>query len=160
MAKTEFEQVIDKQLGRIAHLPGFPREVEAIKDYKSALAILLTPQSVTRLIGDIVNDPGIERCPTSATIREMASERMRVQHKSQRECDICAGSGSVTVYKLVTYKGNSYVVDRAETITGSPAKPDWVAARELSERIAANPGSARQMVLTAAKECQCRRAVA
>lgn len=78
--------------------------------------------------------------------------------KNRISCRVCQGVGYVTVYRLVTYHGKSLQIKRTEGTTshfGDGYEEAMRLARVLADPL---PGADRQMVLSAAKECQCRKA--
>lgn len=73
--QDQLEAHAKAQLSRLAHLQGFPKEREAIRDYIVALCVVRTPQAITALMDDVVGD-SISRCVTAAEMRRMAYERV------------------------------------------------------------------------------------
>jgi len=170
MTKTEqtrlnakmIEDHAKNQLMRFAHLPGFPTTKEAMRDYVEALKILPQEQAITSLIDDLVNDlrtrEGLCRCPTAADIRRAAYERMESAETAKRACALCSGSGFLTIWKLVTYKGKSLVVENSEVLEGvdteEKAKPFYEKLKAF-QRV--NPQGNNQTIMTAGKLCECRK---
>ena len=147
----ELKDVCKSQLKRLAHLDGFPKHSEAIADYLAALAVAKSPDRVQRVVAAFTGDAELQRCPTAAQVRKIAYDLLEAEVQQQRGCESCGGSGFVTLYKLVTYHGKSMQMKYSEPVPES----EW---RALAERIAAEPiGTDRQQVLSAAKECQCRK---
>lgn len=72
------------------------------------------------------------------------------------KCEICGGSGSVTGWHLVTYRGNSFTIQKSELIRDvlDPIAADLFMVG-LAAHMAANPDAPRQTVLSAAKRCSC-----
>lgn len=150
---TDFEKHIKRQLLRLSHLLGYPTESVALRDYIAALSTAGDEKAATRVMDRLVGEE-LERCPTSATIRRIAYELREGQQTRQVNCDFCKGTGTFTVWKIVTYVGKSFKIRRSEIIPADTA-------RELSERIAAQPlGDDHQQVLSAAAECSCRKSAA
>jgi hypothetical protein len=149
----DLKDVCKSQLKRLAHLDGFPKHSEAIADYLSALAVAKSADRVQRVVGAFTGDSELTRCPTAAQIRKIAYDLLEAEVQQQRGCEACGGSGYVTIYKLVTYHGKSMQMKYSEPVPES----EW---RALAEKIAVDPlGADRQQVLSAAKECACRKRV-
>lgn len=150
MTPTDFEKHIKRQLLRVSHLLGYPTESVALRDYVAALSTAGDEKAATRVMDQLVGEE-LERCPSPATIRRIAYDLRQGQHTRQAQCYTCDGAGYVTIWKLVTYVGKSFKIRHAEIIPVGQA-------RELAERIAAHPiGDDNQQVLSAAKECECRK---
>jgi hypothetical protein len=170
MTKTEqtrlnakmIEDHAKNQLMRFAHLPGFPVTKEAMQDYVAALKILPQEQAITSLVDDLVSDlrtrEGLCRCPTAADIRRAAYERLESAETAKRACPLCGGTGYVTVWMIVTYKGKSMVVESSEVLAGVDSEEK---ARPYYEKLKAflrtNPNGNGQLVNTAARLCECRK---
>ncbi len=146
----DLKDVCKSQLKRLAHLDGFPKHTEAIADYLSALAVAKSADRVKRVLDVFAGDAESTRCPTAAQVRKIAYELTEAEVQQQRGCELCAGSGFVTVYRLITYHGKSFQIKRTESVPES----EWNA---FAEKLAAHPlGTDRQQVLSAAKACACR----
>ncbi len=143
------------QLKRLAHIRGFPQERAAIADYLNALAVMESFEGVTRLMNELVETEWIS-FPQASVIRRMAWERSEETRKKRKACELCGGSGFQSIAVLVTYHGNSLSPKRFQHI------PDDYEARlsfdsKLAEWQAKNPTADRQMTVTAAKDCECRK---
>ncbi len=151
--KTELDKQIESQLKRLAHLEGFPKHAEGIRDYIAALAIAKSGERAQRVVEVFTGDAELNRCPTAAQLRMVAYDTLNREETQQRGCLTCAGSGFITVYRLVTYHGKSFQMKHSEPVPES----EW---RALAEKIAAEPlGDDKQQVISAAKECSCRKRV-
>lgn len=150
---NDLESHSKAQLGRIAHLQGFPTEAVAVRDYVAALCAAGTQQAITAMMDDLVGEDWA-RCPTAASIRTMAYDRAQARQEATKACPVCQGVGAITVWRLVTFRGNSFAVAKVEAL---PA--DFEGMRGFAEKLAAareaNPKLPNQMVLTAAKACVC-----
>jgi len=149
----DFEKHIKTQLLRLSHLLGYPTESIALRDYIAALTVAQTEERATRVVAAFIGDSETTRCPTAAQIRGLAYDMRSAEETRRRDCENCGGSGFITVYRLVTYHGKSHQMKHSEPVPES----EW---RALAEKIAAEPlGDDRQQVLSAAKECSCRKRV-
>jgi hypothetical protein len=153
MVKSEFERHVESQLKRLSHLVGFPTAPEGLRDYCAALAVAKTSERVQRVVAAFVGDAEMQRCPTAAQLRGLAYDLLQADGENERRCGVCGGAGAITAWKLVTYHGKSTQIKHVEGVLERDA-------RSLAERLAAAPiGADRQMVLSAAKECECRKRV-
>lgn len=154
----DIEKEAKEQLKRISHLPGFPKEALAIRDYIAAVCSLGDAGEVESLISDIVLGDW-QRSPTAREIRTMAHSRAEQKRQNTASCSKCEGVGVVTVWKLVTYFGRTFKIKNTETLH------DVHSQEQANERIKnlmawleQNPQPDNQTILTAAKRCACRAA--
>lgn len=145
------------QLKRLKHLRGFPQERAAIEDYLHALMITETFQALTRLMDELVETEW-PYFPTAAVIRRLAYERTEDLRKQRKACGKCGGSGFISINVLVTYQGKSLSVKRTQHIPEGGEKLREFEAK-LAEWQANNPTGDRQITVTAAKDCECRKAL-
>lgn len=106
-------------------------------------------RSVEALLGDL------RFRPTEKDIRDYCHATVAHQehaYETAPKCQLCDGNKFVTVWRLVTYRGNSYSIEKSEAL---PCK-NYEEAMVFAKKIAANPGSVRQVVNSAAKGCACR----
>lgn len=150
----ELKAFAKSQLKRLTHLQGFPKHSEAIADYIAALEVAKTPDRIRSVVDAFVGDAESTQCPTAAMIRRMAYDKAEADTERRRGCSLCDGTGFSTIWYIVTYQGKSFVIKKSERIPGG-YEDAMRLARVLSEPLA---GADRQQVITAAKDCQCRKA--
>lgn len=100
-----------------------------------------------RAIGELA-DTSVFR-PQTAEIRQWLLDTP-TRAVPKPKCEKCDGTGSITIWKLITYKNNSYSIEKSERLN-----MNFEQMRAFSERIAAKPGDPRQIVLSAAEACEC-----
>ena len=152
-------EVAVEQLHRLSKTRGFPDNRLAIADYCAALEVMETFEGIRDLMDDLVRTEWISM-PSAATIRGMAYERMKETIARRRACDLCDGSGVQTVWLLQTYAGKSFSMKARQylpQITTQEEANNF--ARDLQKFLDENPEADRQQVLSAAKECSCRKRV-
>jgi len=146
-------EVCIEQMQRLNKTLGYPDNKLAMNDYCAALEVMETFEGVRGLMDDLTRTDLI-RMPSAAAIRTMAYDRMRETLAQRASCEHCGGSGVVSGWYLLTYHGKSMQMRSSVFVS-----QDWDQAKALAEKIAAEPlGADRQQVLSAAKECQCRKA--
>lgn len=148
---TDFEKFARAQLGRIGHLPGFPESPLAIRDYIGILCRMGTQEGIERLMDEIVAAEW-ERCPTAHQLGTIGHNLREARKQKKATCKICEGTGAVIIWNLVTYYGNSLKVQSQERLTDITSQEQ---AMNFARQIAENPGTNRQMVLSAAERCGC-----
>jgi hypothetical protein len=145
-----------EQFARLNKTRGYPDNRLAVSDYCNALKVMETFEGVRDLMDELVRTDWIHM-PSASSIRGMAYDRMREVIQKRRACEICDGSGVQSIWVLVTYEGKSFSIKKSERIpVGSQGEADDF-ARRLQVFLADNPRADRQMVLSAAKECECRK---
>jgi hypothetical protein len=155
MMEKELEQHIKTELLRIKHWLGFPTERTAMRDYVSALGVCPSPQSITRLMDEVVQ---IEwaHFPSAAALRQMAYVEKEKVIQKRANCPICEGVGYVTIWQIVTFIGeNSLAFRRIEDI---PDIPNEEQAYAFQRKMLATPCTENQIVRSAARKCQCHKA--
>jgi hypothetical protein len=141
------------QVQRMTGLDFFPREKAALQDLIYAVQVASTDEIAERIVTLWIETE--KDAPKPAQIRVMmyAANEKRKEHLAK--CPACGGSGFVTVWYLVTYRGQSFVREKSELL------PDVTTSEQaniFAEKIARNPGDKEQTVLSAAKVCACRKA--
>jgi hypothetical protein len=150
----DLKETAKSQLKRLAHLQGFPKHTEAIADYISALCVAKIPDRVKAVVDAFVTDTETTQCPTAAMIRRVAYDKTEADTERQRDCLFCGGAGFTTNWYLVTYIGKSFTMKKSEKLTSN-----YEEAMAFARKIAAQPlGNDNQDVISAAKECVCRKA--
>jgi hypothetical protein len=152
----ELKEFCKEQLKRFSHLDGYPKEKLAIQDYLNALMVAASTERIRVTVDEFIQaEPIDRRCPTAAMIRKVAYDKQEIDEKRTRKCPQCDGTGMVTVWRLVTYRGYSWVVEKSEELD-----MDWEQARQFGIDLQAardkDKSLARQAVLSAAKDCSCR----
>mgnify|MGYP001165934442 CR=1 FL=1 len=144
-----------RQLERLTGLDFFPREAPAKKELLLAIQDAVNEAVAAQVISDWLRESSA--CPKPAELRRAVNAAQESLLEQRRECQTCGGQGAVTVWRLVTYRGNSFTVHKTEAL---PDVNDNEAAqkfsRMLAERYAEHTGLNRQTVLSAAKSCACR----
>lgn len=145
------------QLGRIMHYGGFPKnEKAAIADYVNALLVAGTREGVTRVLDDITGQVW-EWCPSAAVLRGKAYDSQVSANEQRRKCGNCGGAGAITIFYLATYEGKSWAairkVERLRDYEHSISVRDSLAEAYASP----HPPTVNQQVISAAKECECRK---
>ena len=142
-----------RQLERLSGLDFFPREAPAKKELRLAIECAITEQIAASVVSEWLAESNT--CPKPAEIRRLINSRQEDIREQRRNCPECDGTGFVTVWKLLTYNGNSYNVRRSETL---PQIQRQEQANAFLADMARSPTNLNQTVLTAAKPCQCRTA--
>ncbi len=148
-----------EQMARLNKTLGYPDNKLAMNDYCAALEVMETFEGVRSLIDDLTRTDLI-RMPTAAAIRGMAYDRTKETRALRASCDRCGGSGVQTVWLLQTYAGKSHAMKgRAylPQITNQEQADEF--ARNLQKFLDKNQNADRQMVLSTARECSCRKRV-
>lgn len=155
----ELKDFCKAQLNRLRHLDGFPKHREAVADYVCALMEARSPERVRATVDEFVQaEPIDHKCPTAAMLRRTAYDKREIQETTTKHCQICDGIGVVTVWKLITYRGNSFVMEKSEALPDVRNNEQASAfAQMLADHYAENPKLASQTVLSAAKDCSCRK---
>lgn len=149
-----------EQMGRLNKTLGYPDNKLAMNDYCAALEVMETFEGVRGLIDDLTRTDLI-RMPTAANIRSMAYDRMKETITRRRECSLCDGTGVQTVWLLQTYAGKSFSMKGRAYLREITSQEQADAfARNLQKFLDENPEADRQQVLSAAKECGCRKRLA
>lgn len=147
------------QVERLCGLDFFPKEKAARKELLLAAQSADSEEILKMAVADWVAERG--QCPKPSELRRVINSLNEKFHTAVAKCSICFGAGVVTIWKLITYKGKSFTVLRAETL---PDVNDTESANafiaKLMEHEMLNPPANRQTVLTAAKNCVCRAAKA
>jgi uncharacterized protein YqkB len=147
------------QLKRLKHIRGFPTERLALDDYVMALMVMETHEGVKSLMEDLTRTDWIS-CPTAAAIRTMAWERTEGLRKQRANCQECAGSGFRTVWILTTYHGMSLAPKKHERLRDvTNEEQAYAFARKVKAFLDENPKADKQMVVSAAEDCSCRKRV-
>lgn len=132
------------QVARLSQLDGFPREAPAVGELVLALMVCKTDSTAMQVVTEIIdNAQGGSRCPYPADIRRMVYDRQAEGEK--RKCEACGGSGWLTVYRLVTYKGKSLVIEHSEALD-----LDFEERLKFQKRLPEN-----QAILSGAVACAC-----
>lgn len=93
--------------------------------------------------------------PGEADIRQACMDTpvsLEESFADKPKCALCDGNRFVTVWRLVTYHGNSMKIKHSEKLDCPRGYED---AMLFAKKIAANPGTERQAVLSAAASCSC-----
>lgn len=151
MKPTDIEKHAKDQLSRVSHLPGFPEAPLAVRDYIVVLCKMGTLEGITRLMDEIVAAEW-EKCPTAHQLATIGHNLRESTKQKRAACRRCDGTGVLTIWKLVTYIGNTFSIKKAERLD-----TDYEGAMDLARRIAERPGTERQVVLSAAEACGCGR---
>lgn len=139
------ERVIHDLLQRLAALDWYPKDNRhGINDLVSVLRTARTDAIAIDSVNVWIDDQ--PRCPRPSELRTLI-ESKNVGYDSQKaKCPNCDGCGFITVWQLVTYKGNSFLIDKREDLPGL----DYASAMEFAAKLPDH-----QTVLSAARPCEC-----
>lgn len=143
-----------EQVARFTGLDFFPQESAARKELVKAAQTAMSEEILFAAVSDWMESSS--KCPKPAEIRAFISSRNFETQERRTKCQRCGGSGAVTIWRLVTYRGNSYVSVRQENlqqVTNQAQANEFTAA--LLQFAQENPNSPRQTVLTFAEQCSC-----
>lgn len=129
------------QMERLSGLDFYPREDGGKKELLSALQAAKTVEVAARAVTTWLE--GQRECPKPADMRRLIWERQGEAEKVP-VCQ-CGGSGWLTIYRLVTYKGRSLTIDHSE-----PLNLDFEERLALREKLGEN-----QEILSGAAACSC-----
>lgn len=150
-------EVCIEQLARMNKTRGYPDNRLAVQDYCAALEVMETFEGVRALMDELVRTEWISM-PSAAAVRGLIYERTKETLAKRRACEICDGSGVQTVWILVTYEGKSFIVKKSEHLREIKSQSE---VNDFARRLHAwtndNDVADRQQVLSAAKECRCRK---
>jgi hypothetical protein len=144
-----------KQAKRFSGLEFFPQTAEALAELISALQVADTEEIAKSFTDDWIG--GETSCPKPSQVRIGIYDRNELVRVNRKKCPSCGGSGVVTTWFLVTYRGNSFLRETSAEIENCKTAEQ---ARDFAQLIADSPGSKDQTVLSAAKPCECRRVAA
>lgn len=144
-----------RQLERLAGLDFFPRDAPAKKELRLAIECALTEALAAAVVSDWLAESNI--CPKPAEIRRMINSKQEQALEQRRNCPKCEGVGAITVWKLITYNGNSLSIRRSELLPGIHTQEQ---ANGFIEQLQAAKTNLNQTVLSAAKMCECRKMLA
>lgn len=155
------DEICMEQLKRLNKTRGYPDNRLAVQDYCGALKVMETFEGVQALMDELVRTEWISM-PSAATVRGMAYERMKETLLRRRSCELCDGGGVQTIWILTTYHGKSFVIKKNEHLKEikSQGEANYFARKLqvwMAEQLETNPNLDRQQVLSAAKECECRK---
>ena len=144
-----------RQLERLSGLDFFPREAPAKKELLLAMQDAVSEAVAAQVASDWLRESSA--CPKPSELRRAINAAQESLLEQRRECQTCGGQGAVTVWRLVTYRGHSFVVEKTEALPGVTDNEDAQKfSRMLAERYSQHPELKRQTVLSAAKSCPCR----
>lgn len=97
-----------------------------------------------------------DKMPTPAALRRLMYEENAKYTERKQSCPHCGGTGFVTIFSLVTYRGQSLAAVRNERLMEIQTHEQ---AAKFGDEIAAaaqmNPTAAKQAVLSGAAPCTC-----
>jgi hypothetical protein len=144
-----------EQVKRFAGLEFYPTEREALQELLHAMQVASSEAIAKSFTADWL---GYETaCPKPAQIRIAIYDRNEAAKDRINNCRLCGGTGQVTVWFLVTYRGNSFVREKSEPLPDITTEEQ---ANAFCQKIVDNPGDKNQDVLSAAKPCACRKVTA
>jgi len=145
-------RVAAEQLQRLSGLDYFPKEKPAQKELRLAIEVATTEGIAEKIISDWLRYSS--GSPKPSELRHLLYEENERHTVQLSQCGRCGGDGFLTRWYLVTYKGNSFTVDKSERLDVANQEE----ASAFAARIAESPGTANQTVLSAAELCSCRKA--
>jgi len=143
-----------QQIERFTGLDYWPRG-EDQKAARKELRLAAEVAESCEILKAVVDDWMVSQtqCPKPADLRRMIYDKNSERKEQLSHCRFCGGNGSITVWRLITYKGNSFTIDKSERLDVATQEE----ANAFAERIAQSPGTAHQAVLSAAELCSCRK---
>lgn len=161
LAKKTITLLVD----RLMRLPGRDAETMGVKpkDIRDDLGRAIdryarTDDHATRAIEALLGERRFR--PTEADIRDFcmgAPVSLQETYADKPRCPLCNGNRFVTTWRLVTYYGNSMKIKHFKKLDCPRGYED---ATLFAKKIAANPGTERQAVLSAGELCSCSAMVA
>lgn len=142
-----------QQIRRLSGLDKFPTTSDAITELVLAIQVAEMDSIAIRFIDEWLHTE--TEAPKPSHMRIMLYDLNQAIKTKRKQCKLCDGSGVVTVWYLVTYRGNSYYRESAVEIENCAG---YEQARDFAQLIADTPGNKNQTVLSAAKPCACRMA--
>lgn len=147
------ETASKNQAARLVGLDFFPKEAPARRELMLAIQIADTEEIAAGVITDWLEES--RECPKPSDMRRLIGDRNRAVGITRRDCSICQGAGQLVRHYLVTYEGNSFRIQSAEKLPLMLEEH----VQEFREKLNSAPGP-QQDILSAAKACECRRAMA
>tara|TARA_R110000868_G_scaffold15580_2_gene70876 strand:- start:507 stop:974 length:468 start_codon:yes stop_codon:yes gene_type:complete len=142
-----------EQLRRLQGLSFFPTEAPAVRELRLSIEAAASDAIAVRVVGRWLEES--TDAPKPAQLRNLLYAENELHRETVGKCVVCGGVGAVTVWKLVTYRGNSFTVQAAKTLECK----DYEEAMDYTRRLVAwqeeNPSANQQTVLSAAERCGC-----
>lgn len=161
-------KIASRQIERLKGLNFFPTEAPALKELRLAAECAASEAILVAAVGSWLGDTSSVRkdsgelastsCPKPAELRRILYGLNEQHNESLTKCRKCGGAGANTVWRLVTYKGAGNGIERSEAIPDARNNEMAMAfARQVADYQRENPNALRQMVVSAAELCECRR---
>jgi hypothetical protein len=143
-----------QQIERLSGLDYWPRG-EDNKPGRKELRLAAEVAESCEVLKAVVDDwvASQTQCPKPAELRRLIYDKNSQRKEQLSRCRGCGGNGAITVWRLVTYKGNSFVVEKSERIDVHSQEE----ANEFLANLARVATTVKQTVLTAAETCYCRK---
>ena len=142
------------QVERMSGLDFFPRgkdQSPALKELRLALQSAANARIAEQAVTDILGY--CTESPKPAQLRSVIWELNEKLAKRVSDCTICGGSGSETVWVLITYRGRSLTVERSEIMPNMTQDR----AMQLAKKLEWDDGPGNnQQIVAAARVCRCR----
>lgn len=149
------KKIATKHIARLVGLNFFPPKGAGREELVTAGAQAKSEAILDSVVSDWLAEA--TEAPKPAQLRAMILPLNEAAQLSRATCLACEGTGMITWWFLVTYKGLSFVIEDHERLRDVTTEHE---AREYTERVKRfleqNPKAKRQSVLSAAKSCVCR----
>tara|TARA_R110000868_G_scaffold40694_3_gene140116 strand:- start:97 stop:564 length:468 start_codon:yes stop_codon:yes gene_type:complete len=142
-----------EQLRRLQGLSFFPTEAPAVRELRLSIEVAASDAIAVRVVGRWLEESA--DAPKPAQLRNLLYAENELHKQTVGKCMACGGVGAVTVWKLVTYRGNSFTVQSIKTLECRNQEEALDYTRRLVEWQAENPSANQQTVLSAAARCGC-----
>jgi len=143
------KEVCESQIGRLEGLSYYPRDKpEAIRDLAAALKAAGNDAICVAVVNAWVEENS--EAPKPADLRRLIwaeNEKADEPPGKHKRCPLCGGGGWLTVWMLITYQGNSFIVRRREIIPN-------IRKQEDADKFCKKLGDG-QTVLSGAIPCEC-----
>lgn len=144
-----------RQLERLSGLDYFPKDKPARRELMLAMQCAITEDIAAQVVSDWLSESG--ECPKPADLRRNIYSRQEGLLEQRRKCPACNGAGFTTCYYLATYHGMSW-----GQLRGVERIADFETSLRVTETLrvayaSPTPPTMAQQVISAARECGCRK---
>jgi hypothetical protein len=147
------QKIAKKQTDRLQSLDKWLLSPENAAVHAELLRMINTAESDqigVCVINEILEESA--KLPTPAQLRRRIAEANFAASRVRRGCALCDGVGFKTVWQLITYKSESYLIKRREDL---PDIENQEQADTFQRAMLERPGTDTQIVLSAARRCPC-----
>lgn len=148
-------QCEDEQLERLMNLRNRPKTEKGVKDLRESIRLSATNEIAEKAVSEWIAVS--EFCPQPSAFRSILAPLNEKAIQSRSRCSRCNGTGVVTTWWLVTFRRGTWVPIKRERIEQDYTNPlpFQEQVRAFAERIAADPQTPDQDVVSAAIHCSC-----